>query len=467
MLVVVVAQIASTAATARLVSPHQFGLYAVGQGAGGIAGYFCLAAVAQGLQRRTKLGVDTAGTAYLICLVAGIGVAVIMLAAASVIAAVWGVGGAAPVVRIFGVATFFQSLATVPFALLRRDLRFRRAAAVETTATVCTMALGVALAAGYHSAEAMAFGQAGGALLLLVGAQVATGRAPALRYDPADGRELLVFSGQVGGIGLASFLTMSLPGIFIGRLFGADTLGLYSRAYMLCALPATYGANGIYKVVYPLYGRLRDEPRRLRILLDEALVVVTGISWPAFGLLAGFAPVVVRVVLGPDWVRADDLLPLCAAGIVAFIPMGLLTNFAEALGWMKVLAVREVAIGALVLLALSVGAALSVSIEALLVGVALATWIAYMIVLRPYFRTGLLAARRVGREQGLHGAYAVAAYLVALGVGAADDRAPLPLQAVLAALTGALVLLLAISPRSPVGKVLRKRTLIALAERHA
>jgi PST family polysaccharide transporter len=467
MLVVVIVQIASTAATARLVSPHQFGLYAVGQGAGGIAGYFCLSTVAQGLQRRVKLGPDTIGSAYLICLVAGITVALIMVAAGSVIASVWGVEGAASVVRIFGIATFLQSGAVVPVALLRRDLRFRRAAAIETATTVLTISFSVAMAAAHHSAEAMAVGQAGGALLFLVVAQVATGKAPVLRYDAADGRELLTFSGQVSGIGLAAFLTASLPGIFIGRLFGADTLGLYSRAYMLCALPATYGSSGIYKVVYPLYGKLRDEPKRVRILLDEALVVATGIGWPAFGLLAGFAPIAVRVVLGPDWIPAEDLLPLCAAGVVAFIPVGLLTNFAEALGWMRILAVREVATGALVLVALSVGAALSVSVEGLLVGVAIATWAAYFIVIRPFFRADLLDVGRVSREQGIHGAFAVAAYLVALAVASAAANIPLVLQAALAALTGLAILALALNPRSPAGKIVRRRLLIARASPQA
>ena len=61
--VLVVAQIASTAATARLVAPREFGVYATAQAAAGIAGYFTMGALGSGLQRRSQLGEKTAGTA--------------------------------------------------------------------------------------------------------------------------------------------------------------------------------------------------------------------------------------------------------------------------------------------------------------------------------------------------------------------------------------------------------------------
>ena len=73
--VLVVIQVASTAATARLVEPSQFGLYATAQAAAGVFGYFTLSAVAQGLLRRPHLSPHAVGTATAISVTTGSGVA--------------------------------------------------------------------------------------------------------------------------------------------------------------------------------------------------------------------------------------------------------------------------------------------------------------------------------------------------------------------------------------------------------
>ena len=62
-MVLIVTQIISTAVTARLIAPSQFGAYAVAQAAAGVFGYFTLGALGAGLLRRQVLGPTTVGTA--------------------------------------------------------------------------------------------------------------------------------------------------------------------------------------------------------------------------------------------------------------------------------------------------------------------------------------------------------------------------------------------------------------------
>ena len=155
----VLAQIASTAATARLIAPSEFGVYATAQAAAGIAGYLILRGVGQDIQRRSTLGRNTVGTALTISLVSSCAVATVMWFGAGTWARMWGVPSASSVVEAFAVVTLLAAMSTVPLGMLRRQLAFRATAITETGSQVIGLASGVALAIALHSALALAIGQ--------------------------------------------------------------------------------------------------------------------------------------------------------------------------------------------------------------------------------------------------------------------------------------------------------------------
>jgi len=454
-----VVQIASTAATARLVAPREFGLYAAAQAVGALAGFFCLRAVGQELQRRPELKPKSVGTAMTIVLAASAVVSGCVVFGAWAWAAVWGVPDAAWSIRVFGVALLLQSAAIVPLALLRRELQFGKAAVMETTAIVCGMASGVVLAIQLHSALALALGQAFGAAVLLLAAGISTSKLLELSFDPAEARGMTIFAGQVGALSFTSFVSVTLPSWFVARMFGASTLGVFSRARLMAEIPAEYAGTGIYRVIYPLYGRVRRDRARTHILLAEAMTLTAGFVWPAFGLLAGAAPLVVNIVLGPQWAGSAPYLALFSLGVCAAVPTGLLTNFAEAFGWMRLIALRQgVCLGGIAA-TLVAAYALGASAQGVLIGVAIVQWLTYGAILAPFVQRGLLSVRALVADQGSHAATALGAFAIGALCAAAARSDPLRLQlaaiGVGALLTLALVVVCTLV--LPAGRTLRRR----------
>lgn len=408
--VLVVAQIATTVVTARLVSPREFGLYATAQAAAALLGFFSLNAVGQGLQRRSSLGAGTAGTALLISLASSFILATALWVGASLWAVVWGVPDAALSVRVLAIAMFLRSAAAVPLALIRRDLRFGNAAVIETGGVVLGMLAGVGFAVAMHSAVALAIGQAVGAAALLAAAFLTVDLRLRLSFDRTDGRELAFFAGQVGGLGFISYAVNTAPSWFISRVLGAPALGVYSRATLIANLPAEYAVTSIYKVIYPLYGRVKGDRARTAVMVEEALSLATGFLWPAFAILAGAAPLVVTVFLGPQWTAVPDVLTVCAIGACARVPTGLLTNAAEAFGWMRAIALRLVALLALVVAALLVVYLTEAPLIWVAVGVGFAEWVVLAVTTDAFVRRGILDSRSTLRTQAVHFALAIVAF---------------------------------------------------------
>ena len=408
--VLVVAQILSTAATARLVPPREFGLYATAQAAAGIFGYFTLSAVGQGLLRRPSLGARAVGTAQTISLTSGAAVALLMWFLANPWSDAWHIPDAAPLVRVMAITLFLVSSATVPLALLRRSLRFRAAASAEVGTQVMGITAGVLLAVHTHSAMALVIGQTIAAGALLVSTSMLTRRDLRVDFTLSEGRELTSFAGQVGLQNIGFFTLYTAPGWVIARLFGARALGVYSRANVVVGLPLTYLTTGLMKVMYPFYGRVGAQLPRMRALLSESVTISTGFAWVFFGLVAGASPIIVEVLLGPRWHSSSTLIPLCALIACANVPWALLANAAEAFRWMRV--VWSIQASYAVVLAAGFALVRFASLESreVLVAAAAAQWTAYLLLVGVFIHRGFLAARMVANGHLVHGAIAIAAY---------------------------------------------------------
>jgi PST family polysaccharide transporter len=413
--VLIVAQVASTVATARLIAPAWFGVYAAAQAASGLAAYFTFATVGLAVLRRSELGEKTVGSAIAISLSATTLVLIALWFLAPIWAQAWKITAATPLIRVLAFALFFNSLALVPLALTRRRLRFGVSALVETSTQVSGIAVGVVLAVFLHTTMALAIGQVVGAGTLFVGAVALARRDLRLGFDRGEAVGLLTYGGQLSGLYFSAWAINAIPSWFTSLSFGKFTLGLYNRASLVVNLPLGYLSTGITKVLFPLYGRVRDNAAKTKAMLSEGIVLATGFIWPLFAIVAGAAPVLVDILLGERWHGAAPLLRLFVLIACGMFPTTFLTNAAEALGWIKFAAFRLLVLLALLGAAVAVVGATGLGLRWLLVGVAIAQWSTYVVTLRPFVSRGIVDSRLVLGSHLVHGSLSLAAFGAAFG----------------------------------------------------
>ncbi len=427
--VLVVGQLASTPITARLISPAWFGAYAAAQAAIGFAGYFTLSTIGLAILRRSELGEKTVGSAIVLSITMATLVSVALWFLAVPWANAWGIETSVQLIRVLAVALFFTSLSNVPIALARRRLRFGIAAIVETSTTVTGMAVGVVLAFILHSALALAIGQVVGGVTLFVGAIAIARQDVRFGFDRSEGRELFTYGSQLSLLYFGSWAVNTIPSWFTSLTFGRSALGLYNRASLVVNMPLGYLTTGITKILFPLYGRVRDDLAKTKIMLSEGVVLATGFIWPVFAILAGAAPVVVDILLGPRWHGAAPLLRICALIACGLFPTGLLTNAAEALGWIKFAAFRLAVLLTLLGSAVGIAAVAGFSLQGLLLAVAIAQWFTYAITLQPFISRGVVDTRLVLRSHAAHALAAMGAFGLAFASAEVFAGAGLVLRA--------------------------------------
>jgi O-antigen/teichoic acid export membrane protein len=128
---------------------------------------------------------------------------------------------------------------------------------------------------------------------------------------------------------LVLYLSTNLEKVLLGRFWGAEVIGLYGRACQLMKIPTDNLNSAIGQVAFSALSRVRDDPARLRGYFLKGYALVLALNIPITMAFALFADDIIRLVLGPKWMDAAELLRLLSPTILVysiFNPLGWLLD---------------------------------------------------------------------------------------------------------------------------------------------
>jgi PST family polysaccharide transporter len=201
--------------------------------------------------------------------------------------------------------TFLLSGSTVQHqALLRRQMRFKAIACIEVgsiTAGLVTGALMALLGRGYWSLVGMNLAVEGTGFLLT---WVISSWRPQLPKKNSGTRPLLKFGvSMTAGSALYTF-SRGTDSLLLGRYYGADAVGLYTRAMALLMRPLEQLLSPVGAVFMPTLARLRTEPERYRRVFMQVYETMALVGLPSMALLLALSRPITLFLLGPKWESA-------------------------------------------------------------------------------------------------------------------------------------------------------------------
>jgi lipopolysaccharide exporter len=303
--------ILSMVVLARLVSPGEFGRYAVAAIAGSIA-IIPIAGVGAAVVQRPSLTREHLQGAFALSLAIGVGLAALTIVAATlVVAPVYGVR-TAEFVRWASPLCIVVAAGAVPSALLRRRLAIRRSSVIELASTAARAAISIGLAlAGLRGLSLVLGWLAGEVLEMALVWASAPPPLPIWRRGPI--RELLSFGAPASLAAASWFGFRNCDYAIIGARLGPVPTGLYFRAYTLGVEYQKKVSNVMSTVGFPALARTRDR-EEMEALRGRMARMLTIILFPLLVLLAVEAPVVVPWLFGARWSPAVVPTQILAVG---------------------------------------------------------------------------------------------------------------------------------------------------------
>jgi PST family polysaccharide transporter len=217
-----------------------------------------------------------------------------------------------PAVRniIIALATTFiiAGFRVLPYALLARDLEFRRMSRIDGfEATLQALATVIFAAAGYRYWSLVL----GSIVASLTSAALSLTARPHRLGWPRDLRimfEPMTLGWQVTVSRVAWYLYSNADFTIVGRVLGRRALGEYSLGWQLASIPVDKVSAVLGRVTLPVFARVQDDLVELRRYVKG---LSQGIGLITFPLSIGMALVAnhfVLLLVGPRW--GDAILPL-------------------------------------------------------------------------------------------------------------------------------------------------------------
>lgn len=140
------------------------------------------------------------------------------------------------------------------------------------------------------------------------------------RRDLADVRlsreylqSMLAFGGRIAGASLILNITNRLPEILLTRAAGAAATGMYNRGASLIDTFNNSVMLSVGRVMGTQMAHDRDTSAGIGPIYAKMSRYVTGLFWPAFGLLAVLSHPIVMRLFGARWMAAAPVLAIIAA----------------------------------------------------------------------------------------------------------------------------------------------------------
>ena len=303
-----VVQIASIVILARLVTPEDFGLVAFLTSIFAFVGLFSEFGLTMAIVQKEQIQEKDLNTLFRIS--AGIGMLLLLCIGVAGLLTSW-ISGDARYQWIFGIfatMSFFKSMSTVPQGLIRRRLQFGLLSLQEAGAFVLGALAAVAIATQGRGILALMAFQFIPGLLMCASSWLFAGWRPQRSVGSIqEASSYFSFGGSFTFVEIANTVCKHIDNLLIGKMWGMELLGQYTRAYALMLAPLNQVMGPIGAVLIPSFSRIHQNETEFKKLTMALFVSFVGLAAPAAAFLLTCSNPIVNLLLGPGWETAQKI----------------------------------------------------------------------------------------------------------------------------------------------------------------
>ena len=289
---------------ARLLDPSDFGTIGMLGIFMAISSTFIDSGFSSALIRKPEISDEDYSTAFYFNIIAGLVCYALMFVCSSLIADFFEMPILNGIVKVYSVTLFINSLTSVQYAKLNRELNFRLQAKISFVSALFTGLIGVGLAYLGFGVWALVW-QAIASSALRAGLLWTFAHwRPDSGFSKVSFKYLFSYGSKLLASGLLHTLYSNLSTLAIGKFYTASDLGYYSKGNHFAALPTGSITGILQKVTFPLLSKIQnDDDRLIRVYRKYIRMTSCGIFF-LMCLLASLASPLVEFLLTDKWLES-------------------------------------------------------------------------------------------------------------------------------------------------------------------
>ncbi|WP_039043101.1 oligosaccharide flippase family protein [Sporosarcina sp. ZBG7A] len=293
----------------RLLSPNDFGIVTISLLIVSLFSILSQFGLPQAIIQKKQLTENEIKESTTVILIAAVTIVILLSLLASPLSSFFDESDLGKIIHLITFTVILQSLASIPEALLQRELKFKATSIVELCSyTLGYGLIGLILAFLLRSYYALIYANLLYHLLrfLMLLCLKPTSLRASMKVD---------FKSEIIKLGigfnlnrLISFFSIHSDNIIVGKILGTETLGIYSRIYQLISLPAKITGMLFDKLLFSSLSRIQDDKIQTRMIyllflrLSGFILIFLSIY------IFVFAEEIIYLLLGSNWESA--IVPL-------------------------------------------------------------------------------------------------------------------------------------------------------------
>ena len=154
----------------------------------------------------------------------------------------------------------------------------------------------------------LVFGMAAGVSLELFISFVFIKPTPKLRFNKKYLLEIFHKGKWITLYGLFNYIGQNIDNIFVGRILGTYSLGIYEIAYKIGTFTITEITDVVNQVFFPLYSNMHSNNHSLKKSFLKSVLALSIIVIPISIIIYIFSKEIVLLFLGSKWLGVVDVL---------------------------------------------------------------------------------------------------------------------------------------------------------------
>jgi len=315
-----ISQFIITVILARLLSPNDFGLFAMVTVFVNFAAIFSEMGISSALIQKQDTLDRHYYSAFWLNVVGGIVLTIIFIVASPLIAWFYKKPELQPILIVISINFFISSFVVIQQVILTKEMDFKSLAVRDIIAVVLSGAIGIYMAYHGFGVWSLVYQSIAFTLFNAVLLWVLSSWRPKFEFAILDLKDIFCFSANLTGFNVINYFARNIDQLLIGKFLGTQALGYYTIAYKIMLYPLQNISWVIGKVMFPAFSKIQNDLEKVRNTYMKMVKAISLVSFPLMLGLFVIAPEFVNVFFGQKWGPIIILLRIfCFCGIVQSI----------------------------------------------------------------------------------------------------------------------------------------------------
>lgn len=295
------ASVGSIIVASRILSPSDYGIYAMAAPVTGFAMLFQNIGFDHAVVQSDEVSDVQLSSLFWLNIALCLGLAMLLVAAGPVVGMFYGSSQAGVLVAVSGLLILAMAPNPLYNALLNRQMRFHAQSVIDIVSSIAMFVSTVIAALLIRSYWALLIGAIASTLVNTASFMVIERWRPRFTFQWGSIAPMVRFGGGISVYGFALFVTRNIDKVLLARVWGPATLGLYDRAFKLMLSPLQNFSGPLSRTLLPVLARTRSEPERYRRAYLMFMQGIVSGAIPAIMAASVGSDAAVRLLLGDAW----------------------------------------------------------------------------------------------------------------------------------------------------------------------